>query len=47
MRVLNTLIDKNTEDIESNEDAICELSENMDTNIADIENALCELTEEE
>ena len=39
-------IDANTEGVVGNEDAVCELSELVDASIAELEQAICDLSEE-
>ena len=46
MKILNDITDENTESINKNEDAVCELSETTEISIADLEQAICDLSEE-
>lgn len=46
LKILRNITDENTESINKNEDAVCELSETTEMSIADLEQAICDLSEE-
>lgn len=45
-RYYNTRCNENEDNINDTQDALCDVSTDIEERLADIENALCELTEE-